>query len=1188
MKTLIRYCVLPALCVFTLIFLLPVYSVAQSNFCTAPTPLNSVGASNCVNLVNQTLQGNTQSAPNVTSGTCGGTPGVDVWYSFVAQSTNPTIALSNIGANLRGSTGGTKLQILSGTCPSGFVSEACASNTAMTLSVNPTTLTINQTYFIRVYTNATTVSTGTPANWGYSICITNPAPANDDCAGATVLTSGTACTPVDGNLAPASNSSVTVNGVNCAATAFDDVWYRFVAQTTNPTITLNNLLGFANPGIQLLDNNCGGTFNSLFCSTTGTLAADFLTPGNTYYVRIYSTTNITGNASFEICVTDPVSAAPFNDNCANAVNLPVGNSCNNVLGTVAGATASAPLTTCSGVPTYDVWYKFTAITTTATVSLSSIGANFNTPRLQMFSGTCGGVLTSIGCTASPLAVTGLTVGTTYYVRAYSTTGAAPNGNANFNICVTTTGAPVRFGNSYVNITKKTTGGVVETGDILEIRMTINHTSGTMSRLRYVDNLPTNTVIANTAPNDSFKVITNEGLTYKKYQINAAGDAASYVASPPAGQFQIRMNLGFGASVPGVPPDNTSTNTTNTTGTMNAGSDRPRGGGGLLFAVSYRVRVTGAPGSSIILNPGRFIYFNGTSDVTLTGTPFEILISTPLTLCSNSIGVNVADEFGGTFGSGTNPNRTTDLTSPISGYTYQNIVNAFNGLNDGRYAIVKNISPRNRTNRNARRQNSCNVPSALAEDDVLNCNNRMHGGHWYVDGDHTGTNNAIGNVPPAAPTSAGYMLMVNADYVASEVYRQNINNLCPNTYYEFSAWVRNICRTCGMDSTGAQFAGTPTAPTQGYVGVYPNLSFALDGLDYYSTGEIDTLGWLKKGFVFRTGISQTSATFSIRNNSQGGGGNDWVMDDIAVATCLPTMSYSPTINPNVCTGNAITIADTISSFFRNYTTYKWQKSTNGGGLWTDISGVTTLPETNYYITTYTVPPGSTTMADSGTLYRVVVATTSANLTNPNCNISDGVTITLSVNNCGIPLKTDLLSFNGKLVGDKGHLSWTTSKEDEPVTFILERSNDGTSFVQIGTVNSHNDYTATVNSYSFIDPVAITGKAYYRLVLAEQSGARKFSRTIQLNRSESENLGLINVINPFNYSLEFDITAKSDAKVEVELVDLFGKVVRKATYTVRAGVNALSMPNTDVLSSGTYILRVRNNEVLINRKVLKKSF
>ncbi len=83
----------------------------------------------------------------------------------------------------------------------------------------------------------------------------------------------------------------------------------------------------------------------------------------------------------------------------------------------------------------------------------------------------------------------------------------------------------------------------------------------------------------------------------------------------------------------------------------------------------------------------------------------------------------------------------------------------------------------------------------------------------------------GICPPASATSSGYMLMVNADYVASEVYRQTINGLCPNTDYEFSAWVRNICPTCGIDSTGV---------AQYVPGVLPNLTFVLDNVDRYST------------------------------------------------------------------------------------------------------------------------------------------------------------------------------------------------------------------------------------------------------------------------------------------------------------------------------------------------------------------
>ena len=636
----------------------------------------------------------------------------------------------------------------------------------------------------------------------------------------------------------------------------------------------------------------------------------------------------------------------------------------------------------------------------------------------------------------------------------------------------------------------------------------------------------------------------------------------------------------------------STEFASATGTMVAGSDRPRGGGGMLFATAFRVVVTGNVGDTITLNPGRFLYKNGGapgvgSDVTLTATPFKILISEPRELCTNSIGINNAAELGGTFGLGTTLTRGFDLTTPISGYSFINDVNAYNNVGDGRYSIVKNMSPRSGTQRNARRvpNSNCNFPTALAWDDPFNCNNRMFNGHWDIDGDHTGTTNATGNIPPAAATNSGYMLMVNADYVASEIFRQNISNLCPNTYYEFSAWIRNICKTCGADSTGAQFTGAPTAPANGYPGVYPNLSFALNDVDYYNSGQVDTIGWLKKGFVFRTGPTQTSAVFSIRNNSQGGGGNDWVLDDIAVATCLPTMSYSPTINPNVCQANPIEIADTISSFFNNYTTYKWQRSINGGASWTDITGVTTLPDTNWYVTTFTVPPANTTLADSGNLYRVVVATTPSNLTDPNCNISDGVTITLSVLDCGPVLDVNLLSFNGKLIDSKANLAWSTTHEDSPLKFIIERSSDGRNFSKAGESPGYNNGNNT-NYYSFIDPVAVTDRVWYRIAMVPTNGKRKYSSIIQLYNRLTD-FEITNIINPFTNSLTFDITVAENSVVTYELIDIAGKTVSSKKQLAYTGTNSINFGNTQSLPAGIYTLRVANKNKYVVKRVVKKN-
>ncbi|MGZ5134924.1 MAG: T9SS type A sorting domain-containing protein, partial [Flavitalea sp.] len=609
------------------------------------------------------------------------------------------------------------------------------------------------------------------------------------------------------------------------------------------------------------------------------------------------------------------------------------------------------------------------------------------------------------------------------------------------------------------------------------------------------------------------------------------------------------------------------------------TDRPRGNG-LLFAVAYRVRVTGAIGSVISLFPAQFIYRTGGVDVPLIATPYQIVVSEPLSLCTNSIGLNNATEFGGTFGSGTTLNRTTDLTTPISGYSFQNNITAYHSLSDGRYALVNNMSPRNSTNRTANRTPNC---VGLTYDDPAACNKRMHNGHWDIDGDHTGTTDAVGNLPPSAATNAGYMLMVNADFIASEVYSQTLNNLCPNTYYEFSAWFRNICPTCGTDSVGAQFAGTITAPAAGYPGVYPNLSFALNGFDYYSTGEIDLNGWQKKGFVFRTGPAQTSASFSIRNNSQGGGGNDWAMDDIAVATCLPTMSYSPTINPVVCEGNPILISDTISSFFKNYTTFKWQRSTDGGGIWTDLTGVTTLADTNYYVTSYNVAPAFTTVNDSGDLYRVVVATTAANLLDANCNISDGVTITLHVEDCAPFLDVNLISFSGKLVNSKGQLYWTTTAEDAPVTFKIERSTDGRNFTELDEMQGKNKGNE-LNYYSFLDPLQVNDINWYRIVMVSSNGKKKHSSIIQIKNTLTD-FEVGNIVNPFANKLSMNITMIQSGQVTIELTDMIGNTIVSNKKVVHAGSNSIQI-DTQSLASGVYTLKLYNKDKTVTRRVIKK--
>jgi len=321
-----------------------------------------------------------------------------------------------------------------------------------------------------------------------------------------------------------------------------------------------------------------------------------------------------------------------------------------------------------------------------------------------------------------------------------------------------------------------------------------------------------------------------------------------------------------------------------------------------------------------------------------------------------------------------------------------------------------------------------------------------------------------------------------------------------------------------------------------------------------------------------------------------------MDDIGVATCLPNMTYTPSTNPTVCVLNASNISDKVSSYFNNYVYYKWQRSQDGGATFTDITAVlgAATPTFNSgngmweYTTNYHVPPSWATFANNGDIYRVIAATTPGNLGSTNCVVTNGVNfLTMNIQNCGTPLKTDLLSFSGKLNGDKAVLSWTSSKEEEQLMYFVQRSTDGFNFKTVGSLYSNNNLSNITNQYSFTDPTAVSGKVYYRLEMAVLTNNKKYSRIIDLSLYSNNKFGIANVVNPFNQVLDFSINSPEDAKIDAVLVDIFGKVVKRKTYVVHNGVSLLNITDTESLPAGTYVLRIQHNNEVFTQKVMKRN-
>lgn len=392
---------------------------------------------NCGVVTNGTIENATDSG--VTGSTCGGTDDDDVWYSFIATNTEHFVSLINI----TGSTSDMYMALYDSTPGCGSLGAAVVCSDPQ--SFFATGLTIGVTYYLQVYTwTATTGQTSV-----FDVCVGTPLPppVNDDCVGALPLTESTdnSC----GNVVSGTTVSASASSEDDCSTTNRDVWYTFMPSTTNSyvfNVTETQDFGFSSTYVSVFEGTCG-TLTQLGTACFSNSIVGDLTSGTTYYVNVRSTSTTAG-VNFDLCAY-PLPPAPSNDECSAAESLTVNadNACAiTTSGTTASATASAEdATGVSGTPDNDVWYSFVAVGTDHIVNLLNVTAVVGTSTdmgmaVYDATGTCAGLVFTDTSDPNTLSLTGLTGGTTYFVRVYgwSSTNTA---QANFDICVGTLPPP---------------------------------------------------------------------------------------------------------------------------------------------------------------------------------------------------------------------------------------------------------------------------------------------------------------------------------------------------------------------------------------------------------------------------------------------------------------------------------------------------------------------------------------------------------------------------------------------------------------------------------------------------------------------------------------------------------------------------------------------------------------------------
>ena len=434
-------------------------------------------------------------------------------------------------------------------------------------------------------------------------------------------------------------------------------------------------------------------------------------------------------------------------------------------------------------------------------------------------------------------------------------------------------------------------------------------------------------------------------------------------------------------------------------------------------------------------------------------------------------------------------------------------------------------------------------------------NCLHSPIWTAQ-DHTG--------------DGGYFMAVNGapDITKTPIFYQ-IKSIpvCTGSVYEFSAWVINMMPAGGSGGTAA---------------AAPHVSFVVNGNDTIATsGSIPyDHQWHKVGGTF---IPTTSTVdLKVVNSTFVANGNDLGLDDISINVTQSKVTVSGPAS--AMEGSTVSSVFTVTDPSAANTFYKLQVSTDGSVSFSDLQ-TGTLTYTNGVATfSYDITDVSTDLTQpnaSGNIYRLIVATTSDNLANPDCNYFNDYK--LLVTSAGLaPVK--LVSFDGTYSNGVASLNWQTSQEINNSRFELYRSFDGINFELAATIAGAGT-TYTTQNYSYQDRVNLNGSnVYYKLKQIDIDGNFTFSNIIRLSTGNS-NVSFSIYPNPVVNSFTASFGATMSGQATILIRNINGQTLYQKTVNVINGNNAVSV-NVAQLITGMYYVSVVNDQLNYNAKLEKQ--
>lgn len=289
-----------------------------------------------------------------------------------------------------------------------------------------------------------------------------------------------------------------------------------------------------------------------------------------------------------------------------------------------------------------------------------------------------------------------------------------------------------------------------------------------------------------------------------------------------------------------------------------------------------------------------------------------------------------------------------------------------------------------------------------------------------------------------------------------------------------------------------------------------------------------------------------------------------------ATATVTLYFTPTefANFNAAPGSFLDLPTSNADPNKaNLRVSKYSGTSSGGGLPTSYSGSVTI-----------IDPADADIVLNTTLNRWEVT---FDITAATGGFS-GFFVQTALN----VLPVNLTSFNAQLLNNDIQLKWKTTSETNNDYFDVEKSVDGRNFTAIGRRAGTNGSSPV--EYNLLDPGAFSSGAhtlYYRLRIVSLSGAVEYSNVVIVKVNKG-NVFVIGVQpNPFVNQLNLALNASKAGPMNVSIIDMAGRVVKRQHINVLKGYSNQSL-EVSGLASGVYTLNVEFDGESTTQKIVKQ--